>query len=45
MIKLDDARLKTMGTGEGQDPSGSLKIVVYPAAREARVLGTMHKQR
>jgi phospholipid/cholesterol/gamma-HCH transport system substrate-binding protein len=44
-FKLDDARLKTMGAGEGHDQSGSVKIVVYPAGRETRVLGAKHKQR
>lgn len=46
-FKLDDARLKTMGAGEAQGSSagGTVKIVVYPAARETRALAAKHKQR
>ena len=45
-FKVDDARLKTLGAGEDQKAatdSGRVTIVVYPGARENRVIEAKNK--
>jgi outer membrane protein OmpA-like peptidoglycan-associated protein len=45
-FRVDDARLKTLGTGEDQKPApdtGRVTIVVYPGARENRVIEAKNK--
>ena len=45
-FKVDDARLKTLGTGEDQKAatdSGRVTIVVYPGGRENRVIEAKNK--